>query len=295
MDIQYEELKEWVWFSKITNISCKKKYMLLEHLGSPKQIRMTSKEKLKKIKILRETEIDNIYDLEHLKNIDSDLDYMQKNKIELLNCLEDKYPKLLRQIYDFPVSIYVKGSTACLNEKALAIIGCRKSTQYGSKIAYKMSYCLSREHINIVSGLAIGIDTMAHIGSINAKGKTIAVIGSGLDQIYPKENENMIEAIVNLGGAVISEYPLGSKPLKMNFPARNRIISGLCNGLLVVEAKLKSGTMITVDFALEQGKNIYSIPGNITNENSSGTNELIKQGAKLITSEKEILEDYIIS
>ncbi len=146
--------------------------------------------------------------------------------------------------------------------------------------------------INIVSGLARGVDTFSHIGCLNANGKTIAVVGNGLDNIYPYENKKVVEDILNKGGLILSEYPINTKPNPKNFPARNRIISALSNGIVVVEAREKSGTLITVDFALEQGKNVYVVPGNITSKNSEGTNNLIKEGAKVATTIEDILEDF---
>ena len=140
--------------------------------------------------------------------------------------------------------------------------------------------------------MAKGIDSIAHKATLKANGETIAVIGSGLDNIYPSDNIGLANEIIKNGGLIISEYIIGTKPTKMNFPARNRIISGLSNGVIVIEAKKKSGTMITVDFALEQGKEIFAVPGNILSENSEGTNELIKQGAKLVTNIKDILEEF---
>ena len=160
-------------------------------------------------------------------------------------------------------------------------------------MAFNFAYELSKKGFIIISGLARGIDTYAHLGALKASGKTIAVLGSGLKHIYPSENKKLCNEIVKNGGAIITEYEPHTKPLPMNFPSRNRIISGLSNGVLVVEAKQKSGTLITVDYALEQGKDVFVIPGNITSINSYGTNELIKQGAKLVTNTKEIIEEII--
>ena len=150
---------------------------------------------------------------------------------------------------------------------------------------------MSLNNINVISGLARGIDSCAHKGTLKANGKTIAVVGCGLDRVYPTENETLFNEIIKNNGAIISEYIIGTKPLAKNFPRRNRIISGLSDGVIVVEARKKSGTLITVDFALEQVKNVYAIPGNIDNPNAYGTNDLIKQGAKVVTNLKDILED----
>jgi len=210
-------------------------------------------------------------------------------KIEIIKIGDEDYPEKLTNIYRPPSKLYVIGNTKILNQNGIAIIGCRKCSEYGAYNAYKFGYELGKKDINIISGFARGIDTYSHKGAINAGGKTIAVLGSGLDVIYPPENKELYKEIIDTGGAIISEYSLGSKPEKYHFPARNRIISGLSDGVLVVEAKRKSGTLITVDYALEQGKDIYAIPGNISNENSYGTNELIKEGAIPITSVDDFL------
>lgn len=218
---------------------------------------------------------------------------MSKYTIKEIKQGDKFYPEKLMHIYAKPQAIYVIGNEKILNNKSIAIIGCRKCTEYGAKTAYNFAQQLAEKGINIVSGLARGIDTYSHLGAVNsnsAKGKTIAVLGSGLDVIYPPENRKLYQRILETGGAVISEYPLGSKPEKYHFPARNRIISGLSDGVLVVEAKKKSGTLITVDHALDQGKDIYAIPGDITHSNSYGTNDLIKQGAIPVTS----IDDFLM-
>ena len=156
----------------------------------------------------------------------------------------------------------------------------------------ELAYDIAKHKINIISGLAKGIDSFAHKGAIQAEGKTIAVLGNGLDTIYPAENLSLAREILQKGGAIISEYPLGTKPEQQNFPERNRIVSGMSKGIIVVEAKEKSGTLITVDFALEQGRDVFVVPGNINSPNSVGTNELIKQGAKLITNYQDVIEEY---
>ena len=202
------------------------------------------------------------------------------------------YPKKLNEIYSRPAKIYLMGNEEILNKPSIAIIGCREASDYGKKMAFEFAYKLASKGIVIVSGLARGIDSCAHLGAVKAKGQTIAVLGSGLNNIYPKENLKLSQEIIRQNGAIISEYEPNAMPLKMHFPARNRIISGLSNGVLVVEAKEKSGTMITVDFALEQGKDVFALPGNITSMNSYGTNELIKQGARLVTNVDEILNEY---
>lgn len=179
-----------------------------------------------------------------------------------------------------------------LKEPSIAIVGCRKYSEYGKKSAYYFSYNLARAGLIIVSGLAKGIDSFSHLGCLAAGGKTIAVIGSGLDNIYPKENLELANKIIECGGCIVSEYPLGIKPEKNHFPARNRIISGLSKAVLVIEAQENSGTSITVDFALEQGRDVFAVPGNINSKNSKGTNLLIQEGAFSALNYKDILENF---
>ena len=217
---------------------------------------------------------------------------MLKNNVDIISIQDNEYPEILKNIYDPPVCLYIRGNKKILNEDSIAIIGCRESTEYGKNVARELAYNIANENFNIVSGLAKGIDGIAHEAAIVAKGKTIAILGNGLDTIYPVENTILAKEILKTGGAIISEYPLGEKTKKQNFPERNRIVSGMSKGIIVVEAKEKSGTLITVDFALEQGRDVFVVPGNINQETSKGTNDLIKQGAKLITTYKDILEEY---
>lgn len=214
-------------------------------------------------------------------------------KIEEISIEYKDYPEQLRNIYDPPLKLYVLGNKELLTQKAVAIVGSREATEYGKKTALQFSKELSNCGINIISGLALGIDTYAHLGVLSSenKEKTIAVLGNGLDEIYPKTNTEIARKIIEQGGCIVTEYPLKTKLQKMNFPKRNRIISGLSKGVLVIEATEKSGALITVDFALEQGREVFAVPGNISSKTSVGTNNLIKQGAKLVTCYNEILEE----
>lgn len=214
-----------------------------------------------------------------------------KYKVIKVNMNSKYYPERLKNIDDAPKELYCLGNLELLNYKNnIAMIGSRNCSSYGERAAKDFAFNLAKEDICIVSGLAKGIDSFSHIGALNAKGKTIAVLGSGLDNIYPKENIKLVEEIIKNNGLVVSEYPLGTKPLKYHFPARNRIISGLSDSVLVVEARKNSGTNITVDFALEQGKDIFVIPGNIYSKTSDGTNFLITEGAIPVLSYKDILK-----
>ncbi len=283
--INIEEKRYWIWFSLIKGLGIKRKQKLLKIYKTPKKIYELNKEELLKIKgIGIGTQIvNNILEEKTRKDVNKHISYMEKNNIDIISIIDKTYPQNLRNIYDPPISLYVKGNKNILNNKSIAIIGCRQASEYGRKAAKYFGYNLSKSGANIISGLAKGIDSYSHFGNIyallekmnlqknnnslntdienlNNYGKPIAVVGSGLDIVYPKENENLEEKIVELGGAIISEYPLGTKVQKMHFPARNRIISGMSNGVLVIEAKEKSGTLITVDFALEQGRDVFVVP-----------------------------------
>lgn len=194
--------------------------------------------------------------------------YMKKHGIELITINDKEYPEKLRNIDNPPVCLYVLGDKQILNKTSISIVGSRECSEYGKTMSKAFSYLLAKNNIVVTSGLAKGIDSAAHIGTLQAKGKTIAVIGTGIDIVYPKENKYLVEQIIKNGGAIISEYPLGTRPNKENFPRRNRIIAGLSDGVLVVEAREKSGALITVDYALDQGKNIYVIPREYNKQNS---------------------------
>lgn len=304
-----EEKRYWIWLSLIRNLGPKRKLKLLELYKSPEKIYKLPKEELLKIEGIGEETAKNIILSKNEKIIEHHIKYMQENNIDIIHIYEESYPQILKEIYDPPISLYIKGNKEILNNKDIGIVGCRECTDYGKKAAKYFAYNLAKENINIVSGLAKGVDSFAHLGCLSTYkenqncgknnnrcgkqksncGKTIAVVGNGLDMVYPKENIELANEIIKSGGAIISEYPCGTKPDKMNFPARNRIISGISSGIIVVEAKEKSGTLITVDFALEQGRDVFVLPGNINSINSVGTNDLIKQGAKLVTTYRDIM------
>ena len=204
---------------------------------------------------------------------------------------DPEYPSRLKEIYDPPVILFVKGSIEVLALPGIAMVGTRHPTPYGSGMAERLSTDLAARGLVIISGLARGVDTASHRGAIAAKGKTIAVLGTGIDVMYPKENTRLTEQIIALGGALISEFPVGTFPAPQNFPIRNRIISGMSVGVLVVEAAEYSGTRITSRLALEQNRDVYAVPGNVTNKNSWGPNTLIKQGAKLVATWEDVWEE----
>lgn len=207
-------------------------------------------------------------------------------------CLDDStYPSQLRQIYDPPLILYVRGNVEAIVQPGIAVVGTRHPTPYGLGMAERLSCDLANRGLVIFSGLARGVDAAAHRGAINAKGKTVAVFGTGVDIIYPKENTRITEQILTLGGALISEFPMNTFAAPQNFPIRNRIISGISIGVLVVEAAEYSGTRITSRCALEQNREVFAVPGNVTNKNSWGPNTLIKQGAKLTATWEDVWEE----
>jgi DNA processing protein len=201
------------------------------------------------------------------------------------------YPAQLKQIYDPPLILYVRGNEAAISQPGIAVVGTRHPTPYGSGMSERLACDLAARGLVIFSGMARGIDTAGHRGAIAAKGKTVAVWGTGVDVVYPKENTRLVEQILALGGAVISEFPIGTFPAPQNFPIRNRIISGISLGVLVVEAAEYSGTRITARCALEQNREVFAVPGNVTNKGSWTPNTLIKQGAKLVATWEDIWEE----
>jgi len=201
------------------------------------------------------------------------------------------YPARLKEIYDPPVVLFIRGSVEVISSPGIAVVGTRHPTPYGLGMAERLSKDLAARGLVIISGMARGVDTASHRGAITVGGKTVAVFGTGIDVMYPKENSRLAEQILSLGGALISEFPVGTFAAPQNFPIRNRIISGMSAGVLVVEAAEYSGTRITARCALEQDRDVYAVPGNVTNKGSWGPNTLIKQGAKLVATWEDVWEE----
>lgn len=211
--------------------------------------------------------------------------------VELL-CLDDlEYPEALKNIYDPPVVLYVRGNRQVLDSTGIAVVGTRHPTPYGLGMAERLACDLSAHGLIIFSGLARGVDSAAHRGAVQGRGKTVGVLGTGVDVIYPRENKKLVEQMLEQGGAIVSEFPMGTSPTPQNFPIRNRIISGLSTGVLVVEAGEYSGTRITARCALEQCREVFAVPGNVINRLSWGPNTLIKQGAKLVATWEDVWEE----
>jgi DNA processing protein len=212
-------------------------------------------------------------------------------QITVISTEDPAYPPRLKEIYDPPLVLYVRGNVELLVQPGIAMVGTRHPTPYGSGMAERLACDLANQGLVVISGMARGVDTASHRGAISVKGKTIAVFGTGVDVIYPKENSRLSEQILALGGALISEFALGTFAAPQNFPIRNRILSGMSVGVLVVEAGEYSGTRITARCALEQNRDVFAVPGNVTNKNSWGPNTLIKQGAKLVATWEDVWED----
>ncbi len=211
--------------------------------------------------------------------------------VKVISVDDSAYPTQLKQIYDPPLILYVRGDDAVISQPGIALVGTRHPTPYGLGMAERLSCDLAARGLVIFSGMARGVDTAGHRGALAGKGKTVAVFGTGVDVTYPKENTRLMDQILAAGGAVISEFPMGTFAAPQNFPIRNRIISGISLGVLVVEAAEYSGTRITARCALEQSRDVYAVPGNVTNKNSWGPNTLIKQGAKLVATWEDVWEE----
>jgi DNA processing protein len=288
MDLSY-----WLMLLKAPGLGLQTLYKALKFFENPEKIFLASKTELKECKLFDKKTID------FLKNPDFDLikqdiDWSKKDYCHIITLIDEKYPEQLKKIYDPPPLLYVRGDLDCISLPQIAIIGSRNPSPSGSKNAYEFAKLLSKSGLAITSGMASGIDSNAHIGALKANCPTIAVCGTGLDRIYPARNKSLAHEIVSKG-ALVSEFTIGTPPLAKNFPKRNRVISGLSIGTLVVEAGLKSGTMITAKSAMEQGREVFAIPSSIHNPMSKGCHKLIKQGAKLVDNITDIIEELNIN
>jgi DNA processing protein len=225
------------------------------------------------------------------EKVDKEIELCAGANVEIVTYLDEKYPALLKEIYDPPMALYVKGTLPDPAETLVAMVGSRECSLHGLEMAASLAEDLAAAGAVIVSGLARGIDTASHEGALKGKGRTLAVLGCGLGWMYPPENRKLAERIVKEGGALIAEFPFGTKPRPAYFPQRNRIISGMSRALVVVEARQKSGALITADLALEQGREVYAVPGNAASKKTLGSNILLKQGARLVTSSDDLLVD----
>ena len=275
--------------ASIEGLGCRGAHRLLDFFQTPSAIFSASMGDLIQQGI-SEPVAQSLLSVRKRTQAEAELAKCQQNHIQILTFHDDAYTQILKQIYDPPVLLFVKGDLTCLNMPSIAIVGSRRATPYGINAAERLARELAQRGLTICSGLARGIDSAAHRGALEVQGKTVAVLGSGLDYIYPRENRKMAQQIEQ-SGCVVSEFPMGTSPTPQNFPIRNRIISGLSLGVCLVEAAEFSGSLITARLALEQGREVLAVPGNITSKNSFGPNLWIKQGAKLVQNWQDIVEE----
>jgi len=284
-----KDIKYWVGFSLIPGIGRVRFAQLENHFGSLGSAWQATPAELKKAGLDRNaaqaitTWIPKI-------SLDDEMEKLSRYGVKVFTCNDELYPSRLKEIYDYPPLLYVRGELLPQDEWCLAVVGTRRATVYGRQVTEEIVADLAQSNITTVSGLAKGIDSVAHQAALDAGGRSIAVFACGLDIVYPSENASLARRIMQQG-ALISEYPLGTRPKADNFPRRNRIMSGLSMGVLVVEADVTSGAMITAQFALEQNREVFAVPGSILSPASRGTNHLIQEGAKLVRDYTDILEE----
>jgi len=285
-----EEVFYWLALSLTPGIGSTLIKRLLEQFGTPEAVFRAPLKELLRVEGLGEKVALEIRKGPLEKTVERELSLLKETGGTVITLKDEVYPRRLRDIYDPPAVLYARGSLKKEDELAVSIVGSRKTSPYGRGIAEKVSQGLARHGVAIVSGMARGIDSLAHWGAISAGGRTIAVLGCGIDVVYPSENRKLFEKIIE-HGAVLSEFRMGSPPEAGHFPKRNRIISGLSLGVVVIEASSKSGSLLTAGYALEQGREVFAVPGNVGFEGSKGTNRLIREGAKMVESSDDILEE----
>ncbi len=263
---------------------------LIRRCGTVKNIFSVSQAELEKVDLIGPKIASAIINCDKDKTLERELKLIEKYGVKAISYFDGDYPANLKEIYDPPVVLYVKGRLIPEDRYSIAIVGSRRASRYGLQTSERLGYELAVRGLTVVSGLARGIDAAGHKGALKAKGRTIAVLGSGLANIYPPEHRKLADEISE-NGAVVSEFPMECEPYKDNFPRRNRIISGLSLGVVVVEAAKNSGALITTDFALEQGRELFAVPGQARTATAAGTNMLLRQGAKLVESADDIMEE----
>lgn len=283
-----------MWLSRMMVHQGNKARSLLQYFGSAEEIWKTDAEALRACPFLSAKMVQSILDSREEEKLDGWIAELEEKAISFYSCFHPTFPYLLNEIYNPPLGIYVRGELPEDEIDKVGVIGARRCSQYGASVAYHITKDLGRTNVIVVSGMAKGIDSMAHKGIMDGGGRTIAVLGCGADVCYPSENRELMERIID-NGCVLTEYPPGTPAVGYHFPHRNRIISGLCKLIVVVEAGKKSGTLITADLALESGRDVFVVPGNVTSPLSVGTNNLLKQGCPAITESGDILFELGIS
>ncbi|EKD54257.1 MAG: hypothetical protein ACD_60C00105G0015 [uncultured bacterium] len=279
---------QWLSLSELPDVGVVTLRRLLEIFQTPDAIFSASPKELREAGLTPK----KIHACKHpdFKSAEKNLHWVEKNNCQLISWADSHYPPLLREVYDAPILLYVQGNVDLLQQRQLAIVGSRNPSRRGIEIAEQFARELSRANLVITSGLALGIDAASHRGALLETGKTIAVLGTGLSHIYPEANRKLAEDIL-LNGALLSEFSPNTPPKAAHFPMRNRIISGLSLGVLVVEAALKSGSLITARLAVEQNREVFAIPGSIHNPLARGCHKLLREGAKLVETTADILEE----
>jgi DNA processing protein len=284
------EHEPWLALARVKGLGCVSFKKLVAHFGDPTRALAAAPSELAAIEGLQHDAIDGIVGFSQWAEVDSDLKRIRSAGIILVHYTDADYPARLRTIADPPPLLYVKGALTHADDKAVAIVGSRSASDYGRRVARDLARGLASFGFTVVSGMARGIDGMAHESALNYRGRTIAVLGSGVERAYPPEHDKLYQRIADQG-AVISELPLGTKPMTFNFPARNRLISGLSLGVVVVEATEKSGSLITASLAIDQGREVFAVPGEVGSSRSRGAHRLIRQGAKLVETVDDIIEE----
>lgn len=287
-----DNLRYWIGFHRTPGVGASRIARLVDHFGSIEAAWHASFPLLQRAGVSEEI-ASAIHATRSSIDLEAELAKLERHNVSVLTLEDDAYPRLLKHIVSPPPILYVRGTLMPGDELSVGVVGTRRATTYGLDMAARLSRDLAAAGVTIVSGLALGIDTAAHRAALEAGGRTIAVFGCGLDTIYPPRNRALAERIVE-SGALVSEYPLGARPDARNFPVRNRIISGLSRGVLVVEAPSRSGALITTSFAADQGRDVYAVPGSALSPASAGSHALIRDGATLVTSAEDILQQLDI-
>ena len=284
-------IRDWIALSQVIGVGSRTAAALIDRFGSPTACFEASIFGLEAAGLRRDT-IDAIKSSECRERAAHEIEQLTKLGGEAVTLEDERYPALLRESYDPPIVLYCLGDfTRAFSQPVVAIVGSRRCSTYGRNVAEKLARELAERGVTIVSGLARGVDTAAHRGALEGRGLTVGVMGTGLDAVYPKENQRLAEKIVD-HGALVTEFPLKTPPLSQNFPFRNRVISGVAHGVLVVEGAERSGSLITARLAYEQGRDVFAVPGNITSAKSFGPNYLIKDGAKLVQTWRDVVEEF---
>ncbi|HXV81667.1 MAG TPA: DNA-processing protein DprA [Candidatus Binatia bacterium] len=288
--VAQQDLARWIALSRVAGLGCVGFKKLAEHFDDPTEALSASPVALTKIQGLDQQAIDGLRNFSAWDEVEKEIIRAENAGVKIVPYVDSNYPARLRTIADPPPLLYVKGEIRREDEKAVAVVGSRSTSDYGRRVARDLCRGLASWGFTVVSGMARGIDGTAHETALNAGGRTLAVLGSGVDRIYPAEHDQLYQRI-SKNGAVLSEFSLGTRPLAFNFPARNRLISGLSLGVVVVEATEKSGSLITAGLALEQGREVFAVPGEVGASRSRGAHRLIRQGAKLVETVEDIMEE----